>query len=617
VAGSQGATSWFKAEPKTAAASDMASAAPAGPSAGVWPWLDALWLDSLSVRSSGAGLALGRSLSRIFRTYLAARAVVGVVLAAMQLLASASGNTPKTAALLICSLYAVEALAAAVWLWGRDRIRPVSLGSRVWLALTVGVDLIAFLILLSHGSGFSLNHGSLLVLPVLMAGVLMSRPGALATAAFVTLVLLADAWLASAKAPAAPSPWLGLALAGMGFMVIAWVAGELSARLRREERLAVDSQEQAHRQAGLNRLVIQEMSEGVLVLDRHRRVLAVNPAAQALLGLHIAGQGAYEDAEGAVLPWSPLLRSVERAHVEGAWPAAGRTVPWPSGPGVSGSPKKLRVRLRFTRLETANRARARGPAGHARDLCMLLLDDERTIQARVQQEKLAAMGRVSAGIAHEIRNPLAAIAQANELLSEDRFGRSQERLRSIVSDNVVRLRRLAEDLLESMPTGAGQADAVAVVELVRTVVGEWSATAGADAGVVELNLLAHDGTAWFDPEHLRRILVNLLDNGFWHSSRGAGAVKLTVAPGVGDGVVVVVSNDGPPIAPEVEVHMFEPFFSTRSRGCGLGLYLCRELCERHGADIRHAQLPPQERHRTAFVVQLPGPSAAAEGWGSL
>ena len=120
-----------------------------------------------------------------------------------------------------------------------------------------------------------------------------------------------------------------------------------------------------------------------------------------------------------------------------------------------------------------------------------------------------------------------------------------------------------------------------------------------------------------DPFLLRQALVNLLDNGFRHSSRGAGAVRVRVAPGVGDGVVLVVSNDGPPIAPEVEMHMFEPFFSTRSRGSGLGLYLCKELCERHGADIRHAQLPPQERHRTAFVVQLPGPSAAASGWGSL
>jgi two-component system sensor histidine kinase PilS (NtrC family) len=65
------------------------------------------------------------------------------------------------------------------------------------------------------------------------------------------------------------------------------------------------------------------------------------------------------------------------------------------------------------------------------------------------------------------------------------------------------------------------------------------------------------------------------------------------------------------------MHLFEPFFSTRSRGSGLGLYLCKELCERHGADIRYLRLDPPQRYTTAFVLQLPGPSAATSGWGSL
>jgi two-component system sensor histidine kinase PilS (NtrC family) len=239
------------------------------------------------------------------------------------------------------------------------------------------------------------------------------------------------------------------------------------------------------------------------------------------------------------------------------------------------------------------------------------------VQVRVQQEKLAAMGRVSAGIAHEIRNPLAAIAQANELLSEDRLGRSQQRLVSIISDNVVRLRRLVDDVLESMPTGVGQAGSMNVVDLVRTVVEEWRGTVGVAPGVVDLNLRTQQAQAWFDPEHLRRILVNLLDNAYRYSSRDARAVTVTLDLGVGDGVVLMVSNDGPPISADVEMHLFEPFFSTRSRGSGLGLYLCKELCERHGANIRHVRLDPGQRHATAFVVLLPGLSAASSGWGSL
>lgn len=586
-------------------------------------WLNPLWLEWLSASPSagepvsGARSALGRSLWRVFRTYLGARAVVGLLLAAMPVLVLIDGNAPRWAAFLVSGAYAIEALALASWLWACGRSRSISrLSPRTWIVLTIGIDFVAFLLLLLYSEpAAGLNHGALLVLPVLMAGVLMTRTGALVAAGLAAVVLLLNGWALSLGSPAAPSAWLGSVLVGVGLLTVAWLAGELSARLRREERAAVDSQQTARLQAGLNQLVVQELGEGMLVIDRHRRVLAVNPAAQLLLGLPAENQADQVSLNGSVPAWAPLLRAVERAHAEGAWPEGGRVVSRrDASPGVAG-PTKLRVRLRFTRRMTVTHTA--GPEDLEQDLCVLLLEDERVVQIRVQQEKLAAMGRVSAAIAHEIRNPLAAIAQANQLLSEDTLGRSQERLVSIISDNVVRLRRLVDDVLESMPTGAGQAGSMNVADLVSTVVDEWRVTVGAGPDAVELDLRSVHAHAWFDPEHLRRILVNLLDNGYRHSSRGAQSVKVTVDAGKGDGVVLTVSNDGPPISPDVEMHLFEPFFSTRSRGSGLGLYLCRELCERHGADIRHVRLEPGLRHVTSFVVQLPGPSAASSGWGTL
>lgn len=613
--------SWFMDAPGPAVGDAADSSAPRLSAAGA-RWLNPLWLDWLSAGPSagalvsGAGSTLGRSLWRVFRTYLTARAVVGVLLAAMQFMGLTEGHSSRTAALLISGTYALEAFALAAWLWARGRNRSlVQLSPRAWVVLTIGVDLVAFMLLLGNEFAVGLNHGALLVLPVLMAGVLMSRPGALVVAAVVTVVLLFEAWALSLNSPAAPSAWVGSVLVGVGLLTVAWLAGELSSRLRREERAAVDSQQSARLQAGLNQLVIQELSEGLLVIDRHRRVLAVNPSAQLLLGLPAEDQPVQGSLHGSVPAWAPLLRAVERAHAEGVWPAEGRVVSRRDGSQGSAGPTKLRVRLRFTRR--AGSAHTTGPEDPEQDLCVLLLEDERVLQIRVQQEKLAAMGRVSAAIAHEIRNPLAAIAQANELLSEDSLGRSQERLVSIISDNVVRLRRLVDDVLESLPTGAGRAGSMNVVELVRTLVEEWRGTVGVEPGVVELSLPLQQAQAWFDPEHLRRILVNLLDNGYRHSSREARAVKVTVDLGKGDVVELMVSNDGPPITADVEMHLFEPFFSTRSRGSGLGLYLCKELCERHGADIRHVRLDQGQRHATAFVVMLPGPSAAPSGWGSL
>ena len=108
----------------------------------------------------------------------------------------------------------------------------------------------------------------------------------------------------------------------------------------------------------------------------------------------------------------------------------------------------------------------------------------------------------------------------------------------------------------------------------------------------------------FDPEHLRRVLVNLLDNAHRHASGAPGSIFLRLAPRDDNWVQLSVLSDGPAITPEVERRLFEPFFSTRSRGSGLGLYICRELCERYGASIEYRPRPAAERLRNEFFVNL-------------
>jgi two-component system sensor histidine kinase PilS (NtrC family) len=108
----------------------------------------------------------------------------------------------------------------------------------------------------------------------------------------------------------------------------------------------------------------------------------------------------------------------------------------------------------------------------------------------------------------------------------------------------------------------------------------------------------------FDADHLRRVLVNLLDNARRYASQAPGAITLVARATSGDGARLSVASDGEPIPPDIEPHLFEPFFSTRSRGTGLGLYICRELCERYGGSIDYWQHAPPARHRNEFVVAL-------------
>ncbi len=524
---------------------------------------------------------------RLYRAFLAARAALGLALIGAQLIAAVLSTRPAPSTMALSASYA----AAAVALWLLPQLRRgasarslARVSSPHWWG-AIGVDLVLFGVL--HALDPSgVNYGALFVMPVLMAAVLSPRRLALATAAMATLGLLgAAAW----------SVLLGVdvglkttqaGLVGGGLFAVSLLAGELSARLAREEKAARGSLALARQQEQLNRLVIDEMQEGVLVVDRRGRVRAMNPAARALLG---AASGELSWQLRGRGDWQPLVLALEQAYRDGS--AAEIDVALPLDSGVT---RSLRLRLRFTRQREGSE-----------ELCVLFVEDNRELLARTRQEKLAAMGRVSAGIAHEIRNPLAAIAQANALIAEDVAGMRAEQLTRMVASNVQRLKRLVDDVTEVAPGVQPDTQTLDASELVHEICVDWVVVNGLEAGPesrFRLQIEAPELMMLFDAEHLRRVLVNLLDNALRHADDGAGSVRVSLARAGDDVLDLVVRSAGPPVPPDVERHLFEPFFSTRSRGSGLGLYICRELCERHGARIEYRRAA--EAAANEFCVRL-------------
>jgi len=544
--------------------------------------------------------------ARLLGVFLAARALLGIALLGTELLIAGLGSRPlRDLMLALCSLYAMAALAT--W-WHRPAAPPMRepssrLRRSQWLA-TVGVDLLLFSVLqLINGGAGGLNYSALLVLPVMMSSVLTPRLQALGVAAACALVILVSAALAMAAQSDGAVVLTQAGLAALGLFVVSLLAGELSGRLAREERSARGSMELARRQAQLNRLVLEEMQDGVMVVDRRGRVRAANPAARSLLGEPKRAAIATEVESLALTgnpAWEPLVRAVDRAFAEGHWPEGGRDVALAQvdPAGDPGAARQLRLRVRFTR---------RAASGTPEDYCVLFLEDLRIVQARLRQEKLAAMGRVSVGVAHEIRNPLAAIMQANDLLAEEVATPQQKRLTRMVGENAQRLKRIVDDVMEVAPGVHPQPGPMDATAQIATICSEWARTAKlplASDSPLKIELPIQALEVLFDPEHLRRVLVNLLDNGLRHGSREPGAVKLRLAPAPNDRVLLEVASDGEPIAADVERYLFEPFFSTRSRGTGLGLYICRELCERYGASIEYSAHRPPERHRNVFSVSM-------------
>ena len=588
--------SWFGA-----LAEDVGGAADDGP-ASRYDWgtqvegADSQFMTRQASRLKGASRS---TVQRLYRSFLGGRALLALALLLAHVVVALLGSRSGLLAVVASVGYAVSAIA--MWLvprLGQLGASPLLPGllRRQGLA-TIGVDLLVFSALHVLAREGTFNYAALLVLPVVMAGALAPRLVALGVASIATVVLLVQAVAEVLAGGNTAGLITQTGIAGIGFFLVALLMSELSARLAREELTSRGSLELARQQAQLNRLVIDEMQEGVLVVDRRGRVRASNPAARTLLAAEGQVRSGAFQLRG-VPSWAPLVDAMEEAFTAHAkWPIAGRPI---SLFFEDGQRRQLQLRMRFTQ---------RRDADASEDFCVLFIEDVRTVQARVRQEKLAAMGRVSAGIAHEIRNPLAAIAQANALLSEDAVAPAQRQLTQMVSDNVDRLKRIVDDVLEVAPSNVFHSPVIDLAEQVATICGDWAGTAGVGVGgdsALRVDLPGPGETlhVHFDPHHLRRVLVNLLDNAHRHGTgtRAATWVQLTSASGAAE---LGVFSDGPPIEAEVERRLFEPFFSTRSRGSGLGLYICRELCEQHGADIDFRPWPATSRYRNEFHVQMP------------
>lgn len=557
--------------------------------------------------------------ARLLRAFLATRALLGVALVGGTVASVLMDRSMNALATLLVSVYAC--LALAWWAWPQRSIRQSTTVPNRWLPLfsqgqqtlsAVVVDLLFFALFNQLQFGLSVNTTALLALPVLMASVLLRRFFAVATAAAATLLLLAMVVLEGWQGNSWNASLTTAGVSGIGFFAIALAVSELAIRLSKEQRNAQDHMGLARQQAQLNRLVIEEMTEGVLVIDRQGRVRSANPAARQLLSAHGQTGPAPFQLRG-VPAWLPLVSAIEQAFVS---PAEAMQPQQLLITFDDQTRRGLQMRLKFTQ----NRQHSEQD-----DVCVVLLEDLRQISARARQDKLAAMGRMSAGLAHEIRNPLAAISQANALLAEDAATPGQQRLTGMVADNVQRLKQIVDDILAVSPGSKGQSPLIDIRHATREAVDQWlslheSVSASQRLKVDLLGLppaeLNARAMVRFDPEHLRRILINLLDNAARHSSQAPQAMMVSAqclgqAPGAVQ-IMVSVLSDGPPIEPSVEAALFEPFFSTRSQGTGLGLYICRELCEQHGASMEYRSHPPTKRHRNEFYLLMPMAELATE-----
>jgi two-component system, NtrC family, sensor histidine kinase PilS len=520
----------------------------------------------------GGELTADSAFARLWRGFMSARVAIALVLLALESTMVTLGPATNLSPWLIvlCVTYLAATLAVRVF------TRPLPPGRTFdpqWVS-TIGVDLLAFSTLQFLQAG-GISYLPLFALPVLMGSVLGSALLALATAAGVGLLLLTDAWVLALRVPSETTThFLQAGLSGFGYFAVAFLANQLAARLAREEEAARSGQRAARVQAQVNELVIETLADGVLVVDAQGTVQTANPAARALLGMVPgAGPAAFALTDGPA--WQPLVALSQRTFSLGTAQIGDVALK-----DAAGSAQRMHVRTRLTPSQGSD----------VESLCVMFLEDLRELEARLRTEKLAAMGRMSAAVAHEIRNPLAAIAQANALMEEDLREPALKQLSSLVRKNAQRLAQIVDEVLDI--SRVQQASATPqLLELDATVAATCSdwAMQTRSGSRLQLTLSAPAARVPFEADHLRRVLVNLLDNALRHAGDKPDSIRVATSAQQAD-VALRVWSDGAPLESSVQRHLFEPFFSSESRSSGLGLYICRELCERHGAAIGYRRV---------------------------
>lgn len=513
---------------------------------------------------------------RLWRGFLTGRVMVALALLVLQGAGQAINQTTEPAVLAVCVAY----LVAAVMLRVLARHRPPSpkTGPQ-WLPF-IGVDLAAIVALQLLTAG-TMNYTPLFGLPILMAAVLGTLTLALGTTAGVTLLLLGWAWwLGSGTAGDDAPRYLQSALTGTGYFIVSYLVHQLATRLAREQEVAQQSQVAARVQTQVSALVIQNLTDGVLVVDESDVVRIANPAGLQLLGGTSLPELPFILASET--PWNPLVILARRTFRQ-EQPQTADVDLLHTGQ----SPTGLHVRTWLTSTREAARQT------QTERLCVMFLHDLREMEARLRTEKLAAMGRMSAAVAHEIRNPLAAIVQANALLEEDLHDPAHKRLAHMVQQNADRLARIAEEVLDiarvQHQISHAPASTLPLDETVSQIWNDWQAQDPVQRRAVVM-LEAGNPQVEFDTEHLRRVLVNLLDNALRYVGQEPDSLTVTTRTLPSGQTSLQVWSDGAPMDKSVERHLFEPFFSSESRSSGLGLYICRELCQRHGASISYQRL---------------------------
>lgn len=431
---------------------------------------------------------------------------------------------------------------------------------------------ITLLTIIMHASGgLASGLGLMLVVAVAGASLMLGKRLTIFYASLATIAVLLEhswGWLLNVSPDEIEmmqnSPQVGLF--GIGLFATAFFGYLLATRLRVTEELAQRRGVDVVNLTQLNELVIERMQSGVVICDPEGNLRLTNQAAQKFLGIH-------DEAEKK----SPLNEISPDLAIQ--------LFQWLGNSAANRGRKIFTSRVGYTLLP---RFVSLGNDKNA--VKLIFLEDMAILKQQAQQLKMAALARLTASIAHEIRNPLGALANAAQLLGEtmNTDNDEEKRLVKIIDEQSKRMNVIVQNV-----TQLSRRDRINPVKLdlepwLEDFLRQYAETISVPRGAFATQNM-HGTNVCVDPDHLYQIISNLCLNALRHSPpfTGTPLIKFLGSRDHEDRPVLDVIDWGTGINPDIADNIFDPFFTTTPKGTGLGLYIARELCEGNGASLNY------------------------------
>ena len=428
------------------------------------------------------------------------------------------------------------------------------------VVIQVMTDIVFISLMMYASAGLNSGFGMLLIIAVAGGGLLSTGKIGILYAATATIAVLGQEVFAQLNRIDYPFNYTHAGILGITFFVTAFISQILASRVYESEALAERRGTDLHKLAQLNESIVQRLQSGILVIDENLSIRLMNKSAQMLLGLGNDNYG---------------------VHIEDLVPEIARNVDrWKAGVGE----RSIIVRSGKTTIDLqASFIPLNLEEGFE---ILIYLDDVAQLRQQAQQLKLASLGRLTASIAHEVRNPLGAISHAGQLLSESStMSEEERRLTAIIADHSKRVNNIIENIMSLNRREQAVPVIIELTSWLKEFIHEFEYTHGMQKGAVRLSNESEKIMARMDPSQLHQVLWNLLENGTRYSKGMPMIIIKCAISSESRRPYIDVIDHGSGIAAKDEEHLFEPFFTTESQGTGLGLYIARELCEANQASI--------------------------------